>query len=107
NIWIGASLVGCGRGSTLPSASRKLRRFFKGKNLSPLGSLYSMAKPTKSSGGSFFFQFMASRHMPSPRWSLGVNSALGFLPTTWKSADMGCLLGGELGGRSLTGFNLN
>src|ERR1700760_3090417 len=43
-----------------------------------------MAKPTKSSVGRPFFQFIATRHMPSPRCSFRVNSALALVPVTSK-----------------------
>ena len=49
------------------------------------GGFDSMANPTKSFGGRPDFQFIARRHIPSPRCSFSVNSALVFLPVTWKS----------------------
>ena len=47
-------------------APGKFRRLVSGKNWVPPGSCYSMAKPTKFTGGVPVFQFIASRHMPSP-----------------------------------------
>ena len=55
NFWMGESRVKSLLGSTSPPAPGNAKRFFKPKNLSPPGSLYSMAKPTKSFGGCRFF----------------------------------------------------
>src|SRR5262245_47748977 len=85
---MGESVVARRLGLTAPAAPGKAMRFFKGKNLLPPGSLYSMAKPTKSVGGLPSFQFMATRVMPSPRWSFRVKRAAGFWPVTWNSALM-------------------
>src|SRR5437868_15521771 len=41
-----------------------------------------MENPTSSLGGSPFFQFIARRAMPSPRRTLSVKRAAGFVPTT-------------------------
>ena len=60
----------------------KFRRFFRAKNLSPPGSLYSIPNPTNSFGGLPFFQFMASRDIPSPRCTLSVKSAAALVPLT-------------------------
>src|SRR5258706_10216739 len=48
--------------------------------------MYSIAKPTKSSGGRPCFQFIARRHMPSPRCALSVKSAAPFFPSTWHAS---------------------
>jgi hypothetical protein len=82
NFWIGDSIVESWFGLTLPSLSGNAMRFFKAKNFVPPGSLYSMAKPTKSRGGLPFFQFIPSSAMPSPRWIFSVNSAAAFVPST-------------------------
>ena len=64
NFWIGESLVDSRFGLIAARRRRRNeRRFFSAKNLSPPGSWYSIAKPTKSSGGFPSFQFIASeRH---------------------------------------------
>jgi hypothetical protein len=79
---MGDSRVESWLGLTAPPRPAKESRFFKGKNLSPPGSLYSMAKPTKSRGGLPCFQFMATRAIPSPRCTLSVNSAAALWPLT-------------------------
>ena len=67
NFWMGDSRLDFPVGSTLPSGRGKPIRFLRAKNLSPPGSLYSIANPTKSAEGLPLFQFMASSSMPSPR----------------------------------------
>jgi hypothetical protein len=47
-----------------------------------------MAKPTKSLDGVPTFQFIASKTMPSPRWSLSVKSAAEFVPVIWNAVLM-------------------
>ncbi len=82
NFWIGENRVESWFGLTSPAIPGKASRFFKAKNLSPPGSLYSIAKPTKSGGGFPSFQFIAMRAMPSPRWSFSVNGAAAFVPVS-------------------------
>src|ERR1700754_1721884 len=80
NFCIGDSLVENLRFAFILVLQGNDRRFFSAKNLVPPGSWYSIAKPTKSRGGSPVFQFMAIRSMPSPRCSFKLNNALLFLP---------------------------
>lgn len=61
------------------------KQFLTAQYCAPFGSLYSIPKPTKSSGGFPGLQFMANSTIPSPRWALNVNGADAFFPTTWKA----------------------
>jgi len=88
NFWIGDSRVDSSLGLKVPSSFRNASRFFSGKNCVPFGSLYSIADPTKLSGGFPFFQFIARRAIPSPRWTFSVKSAAVFLPLTCQGFDM-------------------
>jgi hypothetical protein len=105
NFWIGEMSVDRVTAFTSPAGPAKVRRLFNGKNVSPPGGRDSMANPTKSSGGFPLFQFIATRAMPSPRWSFSVNSALAFLPVTWKSLDAIFVLPADAHGLSTIGMS--
>jgi hypothetical protein len=68
----------------------KLRRFLSGCQIVEFGSWYSIAKPTKSSGGVPFLQFIASSAMRSPRRTFSVNAAASLPPSTSNLSGIAC-----------------
>ena len=85
NFWIGDSRVDSRFGLTSPSEPGNARRFFREKNLLPPGSLYSMAKPTKSSGGLPLLPVHREEGHAVAAMKFQREECFSILPLTWNS----------------------